>query len=141
MTVICWLVTCLVAIAAVLFIRSGFGEWRTGDNYRPLSPRYGLLVDKRVSAGYSRSMLIIGLGCGFMAMMMADVLVVELADPGKAETVIFVVATAGMILSCVLALSIIGFNRPKFLVPPRHRAERGAFTPNTPRRPGRKGRS
>jgi uncharacterized membrane protein (DUF485 family) len=129
-----WLVAGLFFIAAALFIRSGLRDWRGTGNPPPLSPRFGLLLDKRFAADLGRSMLIVGLGFGFIAMMMADVLVTDLQTPSTAESVIFAVAVAGMIMSFLLALSVIGFNRPKFLVPPGRRAERGAFTSSV--RPG-----
>jgi hypothetical protein len=128
------IVAVVVAAAAVLLIRSGLREWRNDDRHRPLSRRFGLLVDERVAAGYVRSMLLIGIGCGFIAIMMADVLTANLNDPGKAVSLIFAVASAGFILCAALSFLVIAFNRPRFLVPRRRRSEPGAF--GHARRPG-----
>jgi Na+/citrate or Na+/malate symporter len=92
-----------------------------------------MLVDEKIAAGYDRSAMIIGLGCAFIMVMMIDVLVTNLNDPIEAESLIFVLATVGIIVCAALSFAIIGFNRPKFLVPPCHRGEMGAFAPG--RRP------
>ncbi len=49
-----------------------------------------------IAVGYDRSALLLGIGCGFIAIMMADVLTANLNDPGKAVSIIFAVASAGL---------------------------------------------
>ena len=134
MTVFDGIVAVVVAAAAVLLIRYGLREWRNDDCHRPPSRRFGLLVDERVAVGYDRSALLIGIGCGFIAIMMADVLTANLNDPSRAVSIIFAVASAGFILCAALSFLVIAFNRPRFLVPRRHRSEPGAF--GHARRPG-----
>ena len=128
MPVIGWIVAAVFAAAAVLLIRSGLLEWRNDECHQPLSRRFGLLVDERVAAGYDRSALLIGIGCGFIAIIMADVFTANLNDPGKAVSLIFEVATAGFILCAALSFLVVAFNRPRFLVPRRRRFEPGALT-------------
>jgi hypothetical protein len=127
MTVFDGIVAVVVAAAAVLLIRSGFREWRNDDSYQPPARRFGLLVDERVAAGYDRSALLIGIGCGFIAIMMADVLTANLNDPGRAVSLIFAFASAGFILCAALSFLVVAFNRPRFLAPRRRRSEPGAF--------------
>jgi hypothetical protein len=100
MPVFDWIAAAVFAAAAALLIRSGLREWRNIDCHWPLSRRFGLLVDERVAADYDRSALLIGIGCGFIAIMMADALTANLNDPGKAVSIIFAVASAG--LQCAL---------------------------------------
>jgi hypothetical protein len=107
---------------------------RNIDCHWPLSRRFGLLVDERVAADYDRSALLIGIGCGFIAIMMADALTANLNDPGKAVSIIFAVASAGFILCAALSFLVIAFNRPRFRVPRRRRSEPGALA--HARRPG-----
>ncbi len=122
------LVAAMVAGVAILFVRYGLREWRNDDSHEPLSRRFGLLLDERVAAGYDHCALLIGAGCGFIAIMMVDVLTANLNDPSKAVSIIFALASVGIILSAALSFLIIAFNQPKFLVPPRHRSELGAVT-------------
>ena len=117
----------MAAVFAVLLIRSGIREWRHDGAHQVISRRFGVLVDEKLAAGYDRSALIIGLGFAFVAVMMIDVLVSNLKDPVEVESLIFMIATAGFIACAASSFVIIGFNRPKFLVPPCHRGEMGAF--------------
>lgn len=134
------LIAVLPAAFAVRVIRSGWREWRHAGGSTPLSRRYGLLVDQDTRAGWDRSGLIIGLGFAFMAIMLADFGMINLRHAIKAEALVFAAAAAGMIVCFALYLSILSFNRPKFLVPPQHRSEPGAFAAQRRRAGGRHAR-
>jgi hypothetical protein len=87
-----------------------------------------------IAAGYDRSALLLGIGCGFIAIMMADVLTANLNDPGKALSIIFAVASAGLQCALRCPFSSPPFNRPRLLVARRRRSEPGALA--HARRPG-----
>lgn len=132
------LVAIIIAACSIPFIRSGLREWRGSGT--PISRRYGLLVDRATRAAWDRGGLIIGLGLGFMAIMMADFCAINSRHPLRAELLVFAVAATGMILCVGLFWSIGSFNRPKFLVPPQHRDEPGAFAAQRRRRNGQHAR-
>jgi hypothetical protein len=123
------------AALAVRFMRAGLREWRGGGG-KPLS-QAGLLVDEQTRAGWDRSGLIMGLMCAFLAIMLADGAVLNFNDPVRAEALVFGASALGLIVSAGLYFTILTFNRPKFLVPPRRRDEPGAFAAQRQQREGR----
>jgi hypothetical protein len=132
----------LLAVAcvavAVRFIWAGLQEWRGGGG-RPLS-RDGFLVDEQTRAGWDRSGLIMGLVAVFIAVMLADAGIINFNDPVRAEVLVFAAAVVGLVICVGLYSTILFFNRPKFLVPPRHRGELGAFAAQRRQREGRHAR-
>ena len=75
-----------------------------------------------------------------MAVMLADFAVMDLRNVNGVEALVFALAAVGMFICFWLVFFIISFNRPKFLVPSRHRGELGAFAAQRRRREGRHAR-
>jgi hypothetical protein len=128
----------IVAAVAVSFIRPGIMKWRNAGT--PLSQwSVTAFMDRDTRAGMDRGGLIVGLGLAFFAVMLAAG-AFALPHPDKgAQLVAGVVALAALfaMAGCIaVALSIIHFNRPKFLVPPQHRGELGALASRRRRRKG-----
>lgn len=128
-------VAVVVAWLAVLLIKGGLREWRNAVA-APLSQRFGSLADEQTRAGYDRSGVILGLACVFMAIMLIGFAIINLKHPAQVEAIIEAVSAVGMIICFGLTFLIITFNKPKLLVPPRHREEPGVFGAQRRRRKG-----
>lgn len=135
MRIVYGLLAVVCAALAVRFIWAGLQEWRGGGG-RPLSQAGGL-VGEQTRAAWDRSGLIMGLMAVFMAVMLAGGGIINFNDPVRAEVLVFAAAVVGLIICAGLYSSILFFNRPKFLVPPRHRGEMGAFAAQRRQREGR----
>lgn len=122
MTAAAWAVATVLAITAVAAVRTGLQQW--GNAGRPFS--YWLrnsLFDAESRAGYDRGILVFGLMCAFFAAILVFGAVGG-PHPGRgAASLGILVSVAGMLVSLGLFMSIMYFNRPRFLVPPHLRGE------------------
>lgn len=117
-------------------IRAAVRAWRgTG---KPLSQQSATtLMDPDARAGFDRSALVFGLAWGFMAMFLAGFALAKgLHAPAHSRMVggALSAAAVAMIVCVGLGVSIVEFNRPRFLVPRRLRGELGAFRARRQRR-------
>ena len=81
-----------------------------------------------------------GLMAVCMAIMLADFAFINFKSPAKGEVLVAAAAVVGLVICAEFYSSILFFNRPKFLVPPRHRGELGAFAAQRRQRAGRHAR-
>ncbi len=134
-------VAVVVGCLGAMLIRYGVRDWRAAGG-GTLSQRLATgLMDAESRAGYERGSLILGLAFAFMAAMLA---VAAVAGPrlgkGTSLGVVWVsvgAASGAAMLVCILLFGLIkNFNHPKFLVPPRHRGELGAYAGRRRRRLG-----
>lgn len=121
----------LLAWLAVWLIRAGIREWRnTGDEPLSHRMRFMEMMDDEALAGRDRGAIVMGLCFGFLG---AGLAVVALAgnDLGQRSSLrvmwglITALGLVGFMVCVVLYMTILHFNRPKFLVPPRHRRHPG----------------
>lgn len=123
----------LLAWLALRLIKAGVREWRD-TGHEPLSHqmRSMAMMDDESLAGRDRGAIIMGLSFAFWS---APFAVVALAgnDLGQNTPLrlmwafIAVLGFAGFLICVALYELILNFNRPKFLVPPKHRHEPGAI--------------
>jgi hypothetical protein len=130
------LVALILASTSWYVIRVAVRAWRGAGT--PLSKRSATsLMDPDFRAGLDRGGLVFGLAWGFMALMLGGFV---LASAFHAESRVVGGALSGAavaMVACIgLGCSIVEFNRPKFLVPPRHRSEPGALAARRLRRQG-----
>lgn len=132
-------VAVLVAWIAPVMIRRGVAEWRNAPR-EPVSAqlRYSLF-DAETRAAFDRGGLIFGVALGGLAIALA-VGAVAGSQLGKGTawgTACVSLASVGFAIffaGCGLFGLTLNFNWPKFLVPPHHRRELGAFASRRRRR-------
>lgn len=107
--------------------------WRGGP---PMSQRWtSSLLDRESRAGFDRSGLALGLAWGLLAVFLAGIALASLLHAqGKVVGGMLSAIAVGMFAIMGLAGTIIEFNRPKFLVPPRFRGDLGAMAAHRQRR-------
>ncbi|HXW45600.1 MAG TPA: hypothetical protein VEL03_12480 [Streptosporangiaceae bacterium] len=128
MRVAYWLVAAILAWTSWYAIRVSVRAWR-GEGVPWSQRRSTALMDPDLRAGMDRGGLAFGLAWGFMAVFLAGfALALSLHARGRIVGGVLSAAAVAMIVFIGFGCSIVEFNRPKFLVPPRHRDEPGAFT-------------
>lgn len=113
------------AAAAIFFGRFGVRIWR--QEGRPLSqwlPSFG----PSGKAGADRSCLMLGIFHVCLFILLTGAFVTQMGPHTPvAWDVVLGVSVFGAVASAYLAGSLVVFNRPRFLVPPHLRAEKGMF--------------
>jgi hypothetical protein len=131
---------CLAALwfifCAVFLIQSGIRLWRDPDGGNApgamgLSRQYGTKGERARLTG--------GIFCAFFAAAIISDMVLKYAyhdvflSMPRAIRWIVPISVIGTFLWCGLLGSVLRFNRPRFLVPPRLRGEQGYITSRTKR--------
>jgi hypothetical protein len=137
-TPVFWAVAVFLALFAVVLIRLAVRQWHGAG--RPLS--YWLrnaYMDAETRAGYDRGSLVLGVAMACLAVVIA---ITAVAGPGLGNGSAWgtgwlwvgAVLAGGMLACTALFLTIMYFNRPRFLVPPQLRHEMGAIAGRRRRR-------
>jgi hypothetical protein len=131
-----------VAVAVILgwsswyVLRAALRTWRGAGT--PLSRQSATaLMDPEARAGFSRGALAFGLGWAFMAIFLAGFALAKGLHTSAHNRIVgglLSAAAVAMIVCIGLGVSVVEFNRPKFLVPPPLRGEPGAFAAGRRRR-------
>jgi hypothetical protein len=131
-----WVVAAVLAWSAWWAIAAAMRTWRGIGT--PLSRRQATaLMDPDMRAGFDRGVLAFGLGWGFLAVFIAGIaLASSLNAHGRIVGGTLSAAGLAAIVFIGLGCSIIEFNWPKFLVPPRHRGDPGIVAARRSRRRG-----
>ncbi len=125
-------VAAVLAAVSAYFIKVGLGEWRATGT--PMSQRSATgRMDPATRAGLERGGVIFGLGLALIALIVAGGgTAQQFRHPSHEATVIvgtlFAVMALAMIACIALGCLIVSFNRPRFLVPPRHRGKPGLLS-------------
>jgi hypothetical protein len=128
-----WALAAVLAMGAAVSLRIGLRQWRNVG--RPFS--YWLrnsVLDAESRAGHDRGILVFGVMCAFLA---AIFVLGAVGGPHLGRGIAsfgILVALAGMLVSLGFFISIMYFNRPRFLVPPHLRGELGAIAGRRRRR-------
>jgi hypothetical protein len=133
MTAAAWALAAVLAIGAAVSLRIGLRQWRNVG--RPFS--YWLrnsVLDAESRAGYDRGILVFGVMCAFFAVILVFGAVSGPHLGRGIASLGILVALAGMLVSLGFFISIMYFNRPRFLVPPHLRGEPGAVAGRSRRR-------
>jgi hypothetical protein len=127
-------VSLILAWVSWYFIAASVRTWRGAGT--PLSQRSATtLLDPEARAGVDRGGLVFGLGFGFLAVFLAGFALAKgLHAPAHSRIVggALSAAAVGMIICVGLGCTIVEFNWPKFLVPPRLRGEPGGLRGRAP---------
>lgn len=125
-----WLVAGILALIlealAVVVVRSSWREWRKQGG-PPDSEWLGRFKDRAGRSKLDRGGLVLGFNVACMGVIIGVGGVIDWNQPNTAMAWAFVAALTGFFPSIALYWLIVSFNRPKFLVPPRHRNEPGVF--------------
>jgi hypothetical protein len=120
-------VALIIEALAVALLRSGWREWRNVGGPPRGSARMRRFKDRAGRSGMDRGGLVLGFSFACFGVMIGVGGVIDWKQPNMAAAWVFIVTMCGFFLSIALYWLIVSFNRPKFLVPPQHRGEPGAF--------------
>jgi hypothetical protein len=126
-----WFILC-----AVFLIQSGIRLWHDGGGDHASGTR-GMRKQHRIKGQHAH--LTGGIFCAFFAAAIISAMILEYSYHGVFLSMpshirwIVPISVIGTFLWCGLLGSVLRFNRPRFLVPPRLRGEQGYITSRTKR--------
>ncbi|MDX3455539.1 hypothetical protein PV396_26995 [Streptomyces sp. ME02-8801-2C] len=122
MIVVYWLVIALCGVVGTTFLRFAGRSWREGHSY---AYRMRLVpYSDDFKKGIERAFGTVGAFHWVAALLMATVLLTP-ASLTTWEAGLLGALLVALLTGMALTLSIIWFNRPRFLVPPHMRTQRG----------------